>query len=57
MKWRGWKFFYDAAQKGARAQRVTMPMFNAFWQQNKLIEMRSIWYCEWREERTVRSLC
>ncbi|MDI7027848.1 trimethylamine-N-oxide reductase TorA, partial [Pseudomonas aeruginosa] len=34
------KFFYDAAQKGARAQRVTMPMFNAFWQQNKLIEMR-----------------
>ena len=28
-------------QKGARAQRVTMPMFNAFWQQNKLIEMRS----------------
>ena len=35
------KFFYDAAQKGARAQRVTMPMFNAFWQQNKLIEMRS----------------
>ena len=34
------KYFYDAAQKGARAQRVTMPMFNAFWQQNKLIEMR-----------------
>ena len=24
------KFFYDAAQKGARAQRVTMPMLNAF---------------------------
>ncbi len=34
------KFSDDAAQKGARAQRVTMPMFNAFWQQNKLIEMR-----------------
>lgn len=44
------KFFYDAAQKGARAQRVTMPMFNAFWQQNKLIEMRR------SEERTVCSL-
>ncbi len=34
------EIFYDVAQKGARAQRVTMPMFNAFWQQNKLIEMR-----------------
>ncbi|WP_058913400.1 trimethylamine-N-oxide reductase 2 [Entomohabitans teleogrylli] len=37
----GWlKQFYDAAQKAARAQRVAMPAFNAFWQQNKLIEMR-----------------
>ncbi|OXU13009.1 trimethylamine-N-oxide reductase [Citrobacter braakii] len=34
------KQFYDAAQKAARAQRIAMPQFNAFWQQNKLIEMR-----------------
>ncbi len=34
------KQFYDVAQKAARAQRVAMPQFNAFWQQNKLIEMR-----------------
>ena len=33
------KFFYDAARK-VPVQRITMPMFNAFWQQNKLIEMR-----------------
>jgi trimethylamine-N-oxide reductase (cytochrome c) len=37
----GWlKQFYDVAQKAARAQRVAMPAFNTFWQQNKLIEMR-----------------
>lgn len=28
------------SHKAARAQRVAMPQFNAFWQQNKLIEMR-----------------
>ncbi|RJT26243.1 trimethylamine-N-oxide reductase 2 [Buttiauxella izardii] len=37
----GWlREFYDAAQKGARAQRVNMPQFSVFWQANKLIEMK-----------------
>lgn len=33
--------FYDAAQKGARSQRVAMPPFSRFWQENKLIEMKA----------------
>lgn len=32
--------FYNEAQKIGRANRIPMPNFSLFWQQNKLIEMR-----------------
>lgn len=57
------KEFYDAAQKGARAQRVAMPMFNQFWQENKLIEMRKndknekfVRYSEFRADPVMNPL-
>lgn len=34
------KGFYDEAQKAARASRIRMPLFNKFWQDNELIEMK-----------------
>lgn len=55
--------FYDAAQKGARAQRVSMPQFNQFWQANKLIEMRNnekndkyVRYAEFRSDPVMNPL-
>ncbi len=55
--------FYDAAQKGARAQRVNMPQFNQFWQANKLIEMRNnekndkyVRYAEFRADPIMNPL-
>ncbi len=55
--------FYDAAQKGARAQRVAMPQFNQFWQDNKLIEMRKneknakyVRYAEFRADPVMNPL-
>ena len=57
------KQFYDAAQKAARAQRVAMPQFNAFWQQNKLIEMREneknnkyVRYADFRHDPVMNAL-
>lgn len=57
------KQFYDAAQKAARAQRVAMPQFNAFWQQNKLIEMREneknnkyVRYADFRSDPVMNAL-
>ncbi|GKX54439.1 trimethylamine N-oxide reductase I catalytic subunit [Leminorella grimontii] len=57
------KEFYDAAQKGARAQRVAMPMFSQFWQENKLIEMRKsdknakfVRYAEFRADPVMNPL-
>lgn len=55
--------FYDVAQKGARAQRVAMPQFNQFWQENKLIEMRKnpkeekfVRYAEFRADPIMNAL-
>lgn len=55
--------FYDAAQKGARAQRVNMPQFSAFWQANKLIEMRKnpknetfVRYADFRKDPVMNPL-
>ncbi|WP_159566595.1 trimethylamine-N-oxide reductase 2 [Budvicia diplopodorum] len=55
--------FYEAAQKGARAQRVNMPQFNQFWQANKLIEMRDnekndkyVRYAEFRADPVMNPL-
>ncbi|MEG1535012.1 MAG: trimethylamine-N-oxide reductase 2, partial [Citrobacter sp.] len=57
------KQFYDAAQKAARAQRIAMPQFNAFWQQNKLIEMREneknnkyVRYADFRSDPVMNAL-
>lgn len=57
------KQFYDVAQKAARAQRVAMPQFNAFWQQNKLIEMREneknnkyVRYADFRSDPVMNAL-
>ena len=32
--------FYKAAQQGGRAQRIAMPNFSKFWEDNQLIEMK-----------------
>ncbi|QRG80300.1 trimethylamine-N-oxide reductase 2 [Citrobacter sp. R56] len=57
------KQFYDAAQKAARTQRVAMPQFNTFWQQNKLIEMREneknnkyVRYADFRSDPVMNAL-
>ena len=57
------KEFYDAAQKGGRAQRVAIPMFSQFWQENKLIEMRQndknekfVRYAEFRADPVMNPL-
>lgn len=60
----GWlKQFYDTAQKAARAQRVAMPVFDTFWQQNKLIEMRQnekndkyVRYADFRKDPVMNPL-
>ncbi|MET3067396.1 molybdopterin guanine dinucleotide-containing S/N-oxide reductase [Atlantibacter hermannii] len=55
--------FYEVAQKGARQQRVNMPQFTAFWEANKLIEMRKnpkeeayVRYADFRKDPVMNPL-
>nr|WP_305129856.1 molybdopterin dinucleotide binding domain-containing protein [Vibrio campbellii] len=55
--------FYKAAQQGGRGQRIAMPNFSKFWEDNQLIEMkwneknaRFVRYAEFRENPIMSPL-
>jgi trimethylamine-N-oxide reductase (cytochrome c) len=55
--------FYKAAQQGGRAQRIAMPNFSKFWEDNQLIEMKwneknaqFVRYAEFRENPIMNPL-